>query len=533
MIGAEKLSSYSLPPMVSMSIVPAFDRYRIELRLARPAAFPFEHGGVLRGLLSRALATHELPHGLIPFPCESGRVLYAPGDPYALGITLAGAARALADELPAGLERLGAARPTPPAPVLGGNFVVERVERLPAPDLAADAAALRGAPRIELRFLSPFRLERPPELKRRGAGFLDHECFPLGFFLDRLWRRLFYLARGTYPENQEREALEPPAPLDVTVAAERLLWNDLPVRGTQKKGRPYTVGGVRGTVTFEGLDDAWLETLVTGSYLHAGSSTAYGCGRFAIVGTSSAGDPYVRRARTLLESVAEPAMLARALDHVLENREDEKPPEDESDQPDALLASLGRDLTRGAYRPGALHGFVLRKDDGGVRPLAVPALRDKVVQRAAVEVLAPAIDTLLEDASYAYRRGLSRQGAARAIERAYADGYRYVLDADVRAFFDRVDWSILFAKLDALYPGEPLLDLLRAWVEAPVFFSGRRIERDRGLPQGSPVSPLLANLYLDTFDEELLDQGFRLVRFADDFVVLAKDPTAAPCRPLF
>jgi CRISPR-associated protein Cas1 len=146
---------------------------------------------------------------------------------------------------------------------------------------------------------------------------------------------------------------------------------------------------------------------------------------------------------------------------------------------------------------------------------------------------APAIDTLLEEASYAYRRGFSRQGAARAIERAYAEGYRYVLDADVRAFFDRVVWSILFAKLDALYPHEPLVELLRLWVTAPVLFSGRRIDRDRGLPQGSPVSPLLANLYLDTFDEELLDQGFRLVRFADDFVVLAKDPSKAPCRPLF
>ena len=70
--------------------LPAFDRYRVELSLAKPAAFPFEHGGVLRGLLSRALGRHELPHGLIPFPCESGRVLYAPGDPYALGITLVG-----------------------------------------------------------------------------------------------------------------------------------------------------------------------------------------------------------------------------------------------------------------------------------------------------------------------------------------------------------------------------------------------------------------------------------------------------------
>lgn len=506
---------------------PPFDRLRIELRLAKPATFPFEHGGVLRGLLSRALGRHEFPHGLIPFPCESGRVLYRPGDPYAFGVTLVGPARRLADEIPAALERHGAARPSGPAPVLGGNYVVERAERLPAPDLDAETAVLRGAERLELRFLSPLRLGRPPELKRRGAGFLDRDCFPAGFFLDRLWRRLFYLARGAYPADEERNDLEPPVPAGVVVSAERLLWNDLPVRGSREKGRSYTLGGVRGTVSLAGLDDAWLETLIAGSYLHAGSSTAYGCGRYAVAGGTSAVDPYVRPGRTLLAAVADPAVLERALDHVLEGRRDEERAPDEDDEPDALLASLGRDLARGAYGPRPLHSFVLRKDDGGVRPLAVPVLRDKVVQRAAVEVLAPAIDTLLEEASFAYRRGFSRQGAARAVERAYAEGYRYVLDADIRAFFDRVDWQVLFAKLDALYPDEPLVDLLRLWVEAPVLFTGRRIGRDRGLPQGSPVSPLLANLYLDTFDEELLDQGFRLVRFADDFVVLTKDPESA------
>ena len=329
---------------------------------------------------------------------------------------------------------------------LGGNFVVERVDSLPTPDLAADVAALRrrGGARIELRFLSPLRLERPPELKRPGAGFLDRDCFPVGFFLDRLWRRLFYLGHGTYPTDEERAAGEPTVPEGATASTERLLWNDLPVRGTLEKGRPYTLGGVRGTVTLEGwgdaagiIDDAWLEVLAAGCWLHAGSSTGYGFGRYAIPGTSSDDDPFVRPARSLLESVARPEALERALAHVIENRDDERDDDEhgphEDDDPDVLIQSLGRDLARGDYRPRPLHGFVQRKDDGGVRPLAVPPLRDKVAQRAAVDVLAPAIDTLLEEASYAYRRGFSRQGAARAIERAYAEGYRYVLDADVRA----------------------------------------------------------------------------------------------------
>jgi CRISP-associated protein Cas1 len=170
---------------------------------------------------------------------------------------------------------------------------------------------------------------------------------------------------------------------------------------------------------------------------------------------------------------------------------------------------------------------LLPKDGGKVRPLAIPTIRDRVVQRAACAVLGPALDTLLEDSSYAYRKGLSRAAAAVAIERAHDEGFRWVLDADIESFFDCVDHARLFAKLEALYPGEPLVPLLERWVAAPVEFQGRVIERRRGLPQGAVVSPLLANLYLDELDEELLAQGFRLVRYADDFVVLCRDLDAA------
>jgi CRISPR-associated protein Cas1 len=167
----------------------------------------------------------------------------------------------------------------------------------------------------------------------------------------------------------------------------------------------------------------------------------------------------------------------------------------------------------------------------GVRPLAIPTVRDRVAQRAVAEALSPAIDTLLDDSSYAYRKGFSRAGAARAVERAYAEGYRFVLDADIEDFFDSVPWSRLFEKLAALFPLDPpLLRLLAAWVKAPVVFDGRTLDRTRlrrGLPQGAAVSPLLANLYLDELDEELTREGFRLVRYADNFVVLARDVAEA------
>lgn len=115
--------------------VPPFDRYLIHLRLARPVHFSFEHGGVLRGLLSACLQQHELPAGVIPFAPESGRVAFEPGDGYALGLTLVGPSRDLARDLKAGLERLGSRPPSGPPPILGGNFVVEAWKALDAPNL--------------------------------------------------------------------------------------------------------------------------------------------------------------------------------------------------------------------------------------------------------------------------------------------------------------------------------------------------------------------------------------------------------------
>ncbi len=170
-----------------------------------------------------------------------------------------------------------------------------------------------------------------------------------------------------------------------------------------------------------------------------------------------------------------------------------------------------------------MHGFLQRKPDGRVRPLAIPTVRDRLAQRAVGESLNSSIDAIFEDCSFGYRKGFSRQRAARVIEEAKGRGYRYLLDADISAFFDNVDWQRLFQKLHALFPYEPAVELIKAWVRVPVVFDSRRIERRRGLPQGAPISPFLANLFLDEFDEELLGRDFRLVRDREGFVVLCKN----------
>lgn len=505
-------------------------RHLVRLRLTDPARFHFLHGGVLRGLLSRALGEHELPEGVVPAAVESGRVGFEAGEAYHFGLTLVGDERRRAGALARGLERVGAAAVDAGAPpTLGGNFRVESVEELAAPDVAAEAAVLGdlvgvGRP-LTLQLLSPLRLQRPPGLEARGAAYLNADCFPPEHFLGRLAARVRRL--GPPAAGGTAEASSPPLPDGLGADARELLWIDLPVPGAPGKRRPYTLGGVVGRVRLEGVPAEWLPWIVLARHLHVGASTGYGFGRFRIVELEEAFPEPFWPSQSVLARAITAERLGEALDHVTASSEaageDGVEPEAFARGAGRRLGDLARELIAGRYRPTALAGVLLRKEDGGVRPLAIPTVRDRVAQRAVAQVLAEAVDTLLEDCSYAYRKGFSRAGAARALEVAYAEGYRFVLDADVEAFFDSVDHRRLSAKLHALWPLDPVLPVIEGWLAAPVVFDGRPIDRDRGLPQGGAISPLLANLYLDEFDEEVLGAGYRLVRYADDFVVLAKD----------
>ena len=129
--------------------------------------------------------------------------------------------------------------------------------------------------------------------------------------------------------------------------------------------------------------------------------------------------------------------------------------------------------------------------------LAIPPFWDRVVQRALVQRLAPAMEPLFSAASHGYRPGHSRHSASDAIQRAWREGYRWVYEADIDDFFDSLDWQRLAERLRALYRDDPAVELLLAWIAAPVDYQGLRLERTRGLPQGAPLSPLLANLMLD------------------------------------
>ena len=187
------------------------------------------------------------------------------------------------------------------------------------------------------------------------------------------------------------------------------------------------------------------------------------------------------------------------------------------------IGKLQKALLTGKYSPLPLLRFYVDKPDGGKRAISVPAVRDRVAQTAAALILEPLFETEFEECSYAYRPGRSYLQAIRKVKQYYDQGYRWVVDADIDAFFDEVNHGILIARLTSLIKDPEVMKLVVQWIKAKIYDGKALQSLDRGIPQGSPISPLFANLYLDLLDEAMLKQGQRIVRFADDFLILCKD----------
>lgn len=194
---------------------------------------------------------------------------------------------------------------------------------------------------------------------------------------------------------------------------------------------------------------------------------------------------------------------------------------------DRNLAELRDVLVSGNYAPQPLLRVAVDKKNGGTRLLSIPTVRDRIAQTAAALVLTPLLDPGFEECSYAYRAGRSVQMAVQKVLSHQREGYQWVVDADITTYFDEVDHGLMLETLAQQVDDSRLLHLVGQWLQQEVQEEDRIYPLEKGLAQGSPLSPLLANLYLDRFDEAILGKGHRLVRFADDFVILCKSRPAA------
>lgn len=284
-------------------------------------------------------------------------------------------------------------------------------------------------------------------------------------------------------------------------------------------GEVQWVKGCAGRLYLRGRLQGVAPLVVLCSELHAGTKLSNGQGYYRVLPSAP---PY------FAASVASPQGLAAACRDVLARHDGAaaqlmQEPGERFDE-EAFAAALAEELRSGAYRPAPHVAFCVARPDGSERLVERPAYRDMVVYRHLLRVLAPSLDRLFEEGSVGFRKGRSRHRAARMVERALDEGFRYVVESDIEDFFPSVDLERLEGLLDACLPRADTLlrRVLHAVLWNGYVLNGVFHPRTRGLAQGSPLSPLLANLYLDAFDEALQAAGVRLVRYADDFVVLTR-----------
>lgn len=233
----------------------------------------------------------------------------------------------------------------------------------------------------------------------------------------------------------------------------------------------------------------------------------------------------------MIEQVVNKRNLMRACRHVVQNKGsagvDGMTVDELTDHLSSNREMIIQQVSGGCYKAQPIKGVEIPKSNGKKRLLGVPTVVDRLLQQAVAQVITLRFELEFKQHSYGFRPKRNAHQAVMQAQRNINEGYRHIVDIDLKNFFDEVDHCLLLQLVYRKIKCRHTMRLIRKWLKAPMLIKGKLVKRRKGMPQGSPLSPLLSNILLHELDNELEEQEMKYVRYADDFSIYCKNKQAA------
>jgi CRISPR-associated protein Cas1 len=279
------------------------------------------------------------------------------------------------------------------------------------------------------------------------------------------------------------------------------------------------LSGCVGNLFIKGKWTAFLPWLLLSSELHAGINITYGMGYFRIHPESL---PYFSvffpDKKGILASIRD---VIDNYDNALTAVASDNPSDFNEEK---LSMELAGAIRNGTYEPMPSKAFFIAKNDGGGRLVEQFDFRDLIVQQYLLKTIKDNFELMFEESSIGFRKGMSREEAIHIVYEAISEGYKYVIESDIEDFFPSVDLNLMERLLDFYIPNKDnsIKEILKKFLRNGYILNGQTHLREKGLAQGSPLSPILANLFMDSFDEEVRNWNAKMIRYSDDFIILTR-----------